>query len=267
MKIKYIIAGIFAAGFISLSQAQDVASAREYSNNSSNASPTEIEISDAAESNLEKNADIQTLRMKDVLGLDDEQFQEVREINMAYAEDVYRATAECNNADLKGELTYMDITRDKRFKIALTKKQYREYQYQKNNNNWGYENFRVDCLLPDNTQANSESDYNSANPIVVWVRPEYANMPLSDPGTLFPNVCTLSSKNATTIEKEDVYTFTENGKNVELKRNGDKFKEKKNKSKVKVKGEKEKVKTVHPNNPGTLEVKTKDKYKEHKQDY
>src|SRR6185312_533276 len=156
MKIKYVIAGIFAAGFISLSQAQDEASARVYSKSSS-ANPTEVEISEAAESKLEKNADIQTLRMKDVLGLDEEQFQEVREINMAYAEDVYRATSECNNADLAGELNNIEATRDKRLKIAFTKKQYREYNYQKNNNNWGYENFRIDCLTSENTQANSES--------------------------------------------------------------------------------------------------------------
>lgn len=280
MKIKYLIAGIFAVGLVGLSQAQDEASARANSNTNNSTTnsngnaavtPAEIKISEAAESKLEKNSDIQTLRMKEALDLDEEQFLEVREINMAYAEDVYRASSECNNNDLGDEFSYIDATRDNRLKTALTKKQYKDYLKHRDAYGFNNENFRADCLNLDNGisfsngKINTESDYDTSRlgVAIVWIRPEYADMPLPDPGVLTGNICTLSSINAVPAPAAGQdYTYTEKNRKIELKGNGDKFKEKKDKLKYKTKGEKEKVKTNNPKNPKDLKVKAKDKYKE-----
>ncbi len=268
MKIKYLVVGIFAVGALSMSQAQDQASARIYSNNTTENSESTEELS-SVQANLDKNADIQTLRMKEALDLDEEQFYEVREINYGYADDVYDATMQCDNKDLQNELNSIDATRESRLKQALTRKQFKIFKSQKDANGWNYENFRMDCLNNEaagvvfTNSATTESDYDTTcNDTIysgkLWVRPEYANMPLPNPGELVPNGCTLSSINATPVDEE--YKYKENSRKIELKGNGDKFKEKKNKIKVKTKGEKEKIKTNNPKNPKDLKVTIKDKY-------
>jgi periplasmic protein CpxP/Spy len=132
---KYLIAVMLAAGMAGTITAQD---------NSGNSYKNQEEYL-VLEEGAASTADYQTRQMIAALGLNSEQAERVKAINLNRATEIERAKAECGD-DLAGFNKYVDkvaVARDQELKSVLTPEQFSFYTNNKSDKTWlGMDKFK-----------------------------------------------------------------------------------------------------------------------------